>query len=29
MFREHVNEVVRDHIVRAIPDPVKQRVLTL
>jgi DNA repair exonuclease SbcCD ATPase subunit len=29
MFREHVNEAVRDHIVRAIPDPVKQGVLTL
>ena len=29
MFREHVNEAVRDHIVRTIPDPVKQRVLTL
>ena len=29
MFREHVNEAVRDHIVRPIPDPVKQRVLTL
>ena len=29
MFREHVNEAVRDHILRAIPDPVKQRVLTL
>jgi chromosome segregation ATPase len=29
MFREHVNEVVRDHMVRAIPDQVKQGVLTL
>jgi hypothetical protein len=29
MFREHVNEAVRDHIVRPIPDPVKQSVLTL